>query len=93
MLYKWVREQIAKYSFVEKTVFVSSRFLIFYKKEGVLKHKSLPYRATREQVARCIDSIKKEVGYAGWRKREDMRIIGEVKKSKNEDIVFAFSEK
>lgn len=88
MLFKWVREEIANYSFVTKTRFFIGRFHIFYEKDGVSKSKVLPYRATQHQVANCINKIKEEINYAEWRIKEDKRIKEAVEKDNKDSAIF-----
>ena len=69
-LYKHVRDDEAKFSFVEKTEFKGARFYIYYKDEEKLKYKVLPYRANKTQLLDCLEGIKKEINYYEKRDKE-----------------------
>ena len=62
-LYLWIREYIKKYSFITKTEFKNATLRIYYEKDGKLKNKHLPYRASRDQLISCIESIKNDINY------------------------------
>jgi len=63
MLYKWLREYIKKYSFIKDTKFTGATLHIYYDHDGKEKIKRLPYRTTKTQLIRAIDSIKDEIGF------------------------------
>ena len=83
-LYKHVRDDVNKFSFVEKTEFKGAKLYIYYKKDGKLKYKSLPYRANKNQLLDCLEDIKKEIKY--YEKRDI-----QLKKNKEEDFVVGFT--
>jgi len=62
-LYKWVRDDIEKYSFITRTEFKKAIFYIYYEHKGKENVKKLPFRVTPRQVQKTIDKIKKEIGY------------------------------
>jgi len=78
-LYKHIRDDVDKFTFVEKTEFKGARFFIYYKNNGKLKHKILPYRANREQLLDCLESIKKEIGYYEKKRKLDILVNKKVK--------------
>jgi len=78
-LFPWVREYINKYSFVEKVEFKKMSLFIYYKKDGKLFFKKLPYRATKDQVEQTIERIKKDIDYY---KKRAVSIKQNVKKDK-----------
>ena len=83
-LYKHVRDDVSKFSFVDKTEFKGARFYIYYKDEKKLKYKVLPYRANKNQLLDCLEDIKKEINY--YEKR-DKELIGK----SEEDFVVGFT--
>jgi len=63
-LYKSIREDIERFTFITRTEFKRAVLYIYYKScNGMEKHKSLPYRANRDAVLHVIDTIKKEIHY------------------------------
>ena len=80
-LYKWVRDDVGKYSFVKKVKFINAIFYIFYEYKGKLKYKKLPFRANKNQLINVIDSIKEEIGYESTKQTEEL----------NEDKGFCFT--
>lgn len=81
LLYSWVQEQIATYSFIEKVEFKNAIFHMYYKRDGTQKCKRIPYRATKEQLVRALDSIKKEIGFVEIKKKRDIEIRKKLKDS------------
>ncbi|MDX1279517.1 hypothetical protein [Oceanihabitans sediminis] len=67
-LYKWVREEIEKLSFINKTKFTGMYLYLFYDKDGEEKIKRIPYRAKPKQVLDFIEKIKEDIDY--YKKRE-----------------------
>ena len=63
ILYKWIRDYIAKYSFIKFTKFTNATLYVYYEHDGKIKAKHLPFRATKNQLIRTIENIKKEIGY------------------------------
>ena len=85
-LYKHIRDDVSKFSFVEKTEFKGAKFFIYYKNNKKLCYKSLPYRANKKQLLDCLESIKKEINYYEKKKKRD-------KKLKKEFVVGVTHEK
>ena len=75
MLNKWVQDLIKKYSFIQTTILRGSTLFIYYKKEGKLKNKRLPFRATKEQVLACMERIKEDINYYEDKKERDKKVI------------------
>jgi len=88
LLYSWVQEQIATYSFIEKVEFKNAIFHMYYKRDGTQKCKRIPYRATKEQLVRALDSIKKEIGFVEIQRT---RYIKNKEKIKNLNASFAYT--
>jgi hypothetical protein len=81
-LYKFVRDDVTKYSFVTRTKFEKAIFTIYYtNKEGIEKFKNLPYRTTRDQLITALETIKKDSDYYERKKKENM-ILKNMKDSK-----------
>lgn len=85
-LYRWIREYIKKYSFILGTEFKNATLYIYYKKDGKIKEKHLPYRATKDQLIKAINKIKVEVNYQEDRKK---RIAEGQYDVKEQDMAFA----
>jgi len=62
-LFKWLRDFVAKYSFITKTDFKSGIFYLYYEKDGQTFYKKLPYRANKEQFVSVIEKIKHDINY------------------------------
>jgi len=62
-LNKWVIEYVQKYSFIKNVTLMGGTVLFYYEKDGKQKFKRLPHRATKPQLQRCIESIKKDVNF------------------------------
>ena len=74
-LYKEVREDIARFTFITRTSFKHSTMHLYYNTaNGMEKHKSLPYRATRDQVLRVIETIKTEINYKEKKAIRDAKV-------------------
>lgn len=79
-IYKWIIDYIKKYSFITDTVIKGTTVYIYYNKNNKQKFKRLAYRASKNHLIRCIESIKKDIGYYEDRKN---RIEEEKYKTKN----------
>ena len=86
-LHSWIREYVKRYSFVIDTEFKNAVLHIFYEVDGNVKQKKLPYRATKEQLVRCIESIKKEIDYYAKKKERDAK-VNEAVREKESAIVY-----
>ena len=69
MLYKWVRDEVEKLSYIERTEFKGTTFTIHYLKLGQPKKKKLPYRANKDTLLKTLNSIKKDIDYQDIKKR------------------------
>jgi len=69
-LYKWVRDEVGKLSYVERTEFKGTTFTIHYLKQGQPKKKKLPYRTTKDILLKTLNSIKKDIDYADIKKKK-----------------------
>ena len=87
MLYKWVREFVEKFSFVEKTDFKHNIFYIWYKKNGRSKAKHLPYGANKQMLLEVIDDIKKDINYIEIKQILNKKVRAELKKKAIFEIV------
>ena len=63
MIYKWLQEYLKKYSFIDDVYITGSIIILTYNKDGKKKRKRLPYRATKTQLIKCINRIKKDIDY------------------------------
>lgn len=82
VLYLWIREYLKKYSFVINTELKDGRVFIYYKDQyGEIRHKSIAYRANKEQLVALIDKIKKEINYYELRLIKAKEINKKVKSS------------
>jgi len=82
VLYKWVREFLERYSFVQRVKLQNAYVYIYYELDGEKKWKRIPYRATKDKLMRTIESIKEEIGYYDdleRRKKEGQYDVGESK--------------
>jgi len=91
ILFKWIREYIKKYSFVEKTEFKKMSLFIYYKKDDELLYKKLPYRANKIQVEQTIERIKQDIDY--YKKKAEMAKIINIEIKKDKPIIFANTER
>jgi hypothetical protein len=74
-LFKFVRDDVTKFSFVTRTTFKNGIFYIYYlDKNEEERYKALPYRATRDQLITALESIKQESDYFERKKKEHMII-------------------
>ncbi len=89
MLYEWVRTLIKKYSFIQTTMLRGSTLFIYYKKEGKLKNKKLPFRATKQQVLACMEKIKEDINYYEEKKIRDKKVL-ELTKERPEGFAVNF---
>ena len=87
-LYKWVREEIEKLSFISKTKFTGTYLYLFYDKDGQEKIKRISYRATPPQVLDLIEKIKKDIDYYA---RREVHIKNYKKTEKERGNVFVVS--
>ena len=63
-LYKWVREYVDRYSFVNRTKFTGAYFYIYYNNlEGKEVFKRIAYRASNKHLDSIILKIRKEINY------------------------------
>lgn len=80
---------IMKYSFIRKiTKKATTYFFHYHENDNTSKksvYKKLPYRATRDQVIRMINTIKDEIGYED---KQKVRKI-EVKKETEKPLIFS----
>ena len=62
-LYKHVREDVEKLTYITRTEFKNARFTMFYNSDGKIKSKSLPFRASKEQLLRALEFIREDSDY------------------------------
>ena len=90
MLYNYVRELVAKYTFIQKvTTSKGSVYLHYYKdndKDKGLIAKRLPLRTNKEQLIRAIEKIKDDIGYYEQKKKRDKIVV---ERSKVQDLIFS----
>jgi hypothetical protein len=80
MLFKHVQDLISKYSFVKGVELKGARVLVYYEKDGELKHKAIPYRADKNMVIKYIKSIKKDINYEQKKKELKDKVDKDMKK-------------
>ena len=74
---KTTREDIARYTFIEKVDFRNLMVFIYYNGG---KYKKISYRATGKQLERIINIIKEEIGYSDVKKKRDILVRKELSK-------------
>jgi len=83
-LYNWVRKEIETLSYIRKVTLNKGTVLFWYyeddDKNKKLLYKKLPYRATKHQLNRLLNRIKKEIGYFEKVKEKRKKIKKEVEK-------------
>ncbi len=83
-LYNWVRKEIETLSYIRKVTLNKGAVLFWYyeddDKNKKLLYKKLPYRATKHQLNRLLNRIKKEIGYFEKVKEKRKKIKKEVEK-------------
>jgi hypothetical protein len=78
-IYRWVREEIQKYSFIEGSELKGGKVYFYYLKDGKEKAKKLPFRANKEQIQNMIERIKEDIGYAETKAILDTKVRAAVK--------------
>ena len=68
-LYLWIREYVKKYSFIKDVKLKLGVVYFYYKKDGKLKNKHLPYRANRDNLIELIEKIKIDINYEEERQK------------------------
>ncbi len=89
MLHKTIRDLVEKYTFITKTTAYAGVIKLYYKNSDtqVVRFRKLPYRATKEQLIRTIDSIKKEIGWYSKRIELSQKLRREVA---NKEILISY---
>jgi len=80
VIYKQVRDDLRRYTFVEKVELKNHYVHIYYNCNGELKYKKLAYRADTRHIQKAILAIKKEIGFEETKKERDIIIKKELKK-------------
>ena len=62
-LYKHVRDDVEKLSYIERTEFKNAKFYMYYESDGKIKVKTLPYRASKVQLLSALEFIKNDSDY------------------------------
>lgn len=62
-LYKHVRDDVSKLTYIDRTEFTRAIFKMFYTSDGVVKVKTLPYRATKNQLLAALEFIRNDSDY------------------------------
>ena len=62
-LYKHVREDVEKLTFIKRTEFKNGKYYMFYDSDGKIKSKSLPFRASQSQLLAALEFIKNDSDY------------------------------
>ena len=81
MIWKWVRDLVGRFSFIDKIESKNHYIYLYYKKDDVIKSKRIPFRASRDTLIKEIEDIKKDINYYNKIKVRDYKLSG-----------FAFSE-
>lgn len=91
-IYKWVRKDIEKYSFITKTEMKLGIVHVYYEHENIKGKKKIPYRADKNKLIKLIEKIKKEINYKEIKKQRDEIVKNQLEKDKKEKtILFAYS--
>ena len=86
-LFKWVRDYVGKYSFIDRTEFKGGIFYLYYTNDGKTYYKKIPYRTNKNQFINVIEKIKSEINYYEKRAITTKRINKEIEDSK--PLIFA----
>ena len=85
-LTKYVRDNITRYTFVEKVEFKNMRVIIYYDNG---KTKKLSYRASAKHLIKIIDQIKEEIGFEEIKQQRDILVRKALKRDR-ENMPFLF---
>lgn len=89
-IYKWVREEVEKYSYITDSEMKNGVVYFYYLKNGKRKHKRLPFRANKKQLMALLDRIKKDIKYDEYKAALDVKVRKALAedKAKEEEIIF-----
>jgi len=73
-LFKWVRDDIEKISYVKNTRFSCARYYIYYDVDGKEQYKVLPFRADKNTVLKTLRTIEKEIGYDSEERAKELKL-------------------
>ena len=90
MIYKWVREEIEKYSFITGSELKKGSIYFYYEKDGKKKFKRLPLRSDGNQVIKMVERIKKDIGYKEEKQKRDILIRKQLKEDEQKQMIFMF---
>lgn len=62
-LYKHIREDVEKLSYIDKTEFKHAMFYMYYTSDDKQKFKRIPFRASKEQLLDALDFIRRDSDY------------------------------
>ena len=83
---KQMRDNIARYTFVEKVEFKDMRVIIYY--DGG-KNKKVSYRASTKHLIKIIEQIKEEIGFVEAKQQRDILVRKALKRDR-ENMPFLF---
>ena len=59
-IYKWVREELEKLSYIERITIVKGQVRLYYLVDEKERFKSIPYRSGRDEVLKALKQIREE---------------------------------
>ena len=62
-LYKHIRDDIEKLSYIEKVEFKNARLYMYYTSDDKMKVKMLPFRSSKDQLLKALEFIRKDGDY------------------------------
>lgn len=88
-LYKHIREDVEKLSYIDKTEFKNAKFYMHYSDGDNKKVKVLPFRASKDQLLRALEFIRQDSDYLI---KEAERYASGQYNIKNKDVVVTSSD-
>ena len=71
-IYKWVRDEIDKLSYITRTEFKKAIFTVYFENKGKEESASIPYRGNRDQLLAMLRKIRKDINLKE-RKRAELK--------------------
>lgn len=62
-LYKHVREDLEKLTYIDEVVFKNARLYLHYTSDGKKKVKQIPYRIDKNQLLKVLEFIREDSDY------------------------------
>ena len=71
-IYKWVREELEKLSYIDKVEVKKGKVYFYYTFEDAQRYRTLPYRCGRDEVLKILREIRQETG-VDFKKMEEYK--------------------